>query len=330
MSETIEVQAEAAKPETKSLLAEYRGEKPPAAAWFSEAVAQIPARSTFSSGGVEVELLTWGEAGKPGLLFLHGNGAHADWWSFIAPFFAADYRCAAISWPGMGGSGWRAHYTIEQFAVDALRAIEVAALDRGPVKPLVVAHSFGGVPLIYLGAEHADRLTGGIMIDSFAPPPNRRPGWTTRGAPTRRYATIAEALARFRFAPEQDSAWPEIVDHIARRSLHEVPADAEGPAGWTWRFDPQLWANLERTGADAMVGRVGIPMALIFGEQSLLVRAETAASMQARLPDCPISIAIPGARHHIMVDEPIALIVALRVAIQGITALAGQGRAASA
>ena len=36
----------------------------------------------------KLEVLTWGEVGKPGLLFVHGNSAHADWWSFIAPFFA--------------------------------------------------------------------------------------------------------------------------------------------------------------------------------------------------------------------------------------------------
>ena len=39
--------------------------------------------------GAKVEVLAWGQRGKPGLMFLHGGAAHADWWSFIAPFFAA-------------------------------------------------------------------------------------------------------------------------------------------------------------------------------------------------------------------------------------------------
>ena len=303
-----------------SLLGRFNGARPPAAKWFTTALSNEPERSSFDSDGASIELLTWGELGKPGLLFLHGNGAHADWWSFIAPYFAADYRCAAISWSGMGGSGWRESYTIAQFADEALRAIEVAGLDRSAVKPIIIAHSFGGVPLIHIGARSPDRIAGGIMVDSFVPPPDRRPNWTSRGAPTRRYATLVEALARYRLAPEQDSQWPEIVDHIARGSLRYVERDENGSAGWTWRFDPQLWANMDRTGADKLVDHVAVPVALIFGEDSLLVRAETADAMRARLPNCPIAIAIPHAHHHIMVDQPIALISSLRIAAQAIAA----------
>ena len=50
----------------------------------------MPERSFVEVDGAGIELLTWGDQGKPGILFLHGNGAHADWWSFIAPFFARD------------------------------------------------------------------------------------------------------------------------------------------------------------------------------------------------------------------------------------------------
>lgn len=84
-------------------LARFRGETPEAPRWFQQAIAQAPERRRIPVSGAGIELLTWGEIGKPGLLFLHGNGAHADWWSFIAPFFAADWRVAAISWSGMGG-----------------------------------------------------------------------------------------------------------------------------------------------------------------------------------------------------------------------------------
>ena len=58
-----------------SLLAPFHGEPPPAPAWFKGAIAQAPERSTIAVDGANIELLTWGEIGKPGLLFLHGNGA---------------------------------------------------------------------------------------------------------------------------------------------------------------------------------------------------------------------------------------------------------------
>lgn len=305
-----------------SLLGRYKGERPPAAPWFTQALSVAPERSRFVSTGTEIELLTWGEVGKPGLLFLHGNGAHADWWSFIAPFFAEHYRCAAISWSGMGGSGWRDAYDLPTFALEVCDAITAAGLDRAPAKPVLIAHSFGGMPLMQTAASHADRIAGGVMVDSFVPPPERKPRWTTRGAPARRYPDLAEALARYRFAPEQDSDWPEIVDHIARTSLRWAEAEGDQPAGWTWKFDPALWASMDRSGVNALVEQVAVPIALIFGEQSLLVRAETTASMQARLPNCPIAMAVPHARHHIMVDQPIALVAALRVAVQAIARIA--------
>jgi pimeloyl-ACP methyl ester carboxylesterase len=304
-----------------SLLGRFGGRRPPAAAWFEQALTVAPQRSAIDVEGAAIELLVWGERGKPGLLFLHGNGAHADWWSFIAPFFAADYRCAAISWSGMGGSGWRPRYAIETFGQEVLAAIDAAELDRGGRKPVLIGHSFGGSPLMHVAANHGERIAAGIMLDSFVPRPNRKPGWITSGRPTRRYPELADALARYRFAPEQPSDWPEIVDHLARASLRHLPAEGDQPAGWTWRFDPNLWTTMDRSGIDALVERIEAPIALIYGEQSSLVSAELVAGMRDRLPNCPIAIAIPGARHHIMVDQPLALVAALRVAIPALHAL---------
>jgi len=312
---------EASPPEDASLLARFGGVRPPAAEWFAAVIADTPERATFEVDGAAIELLTWGARGKPGLLFLHGNGAHADWWSFIAPFFAKDYRCAAISWSGMGGSGWRQSYAIDTFGAEILGAIDAAGLDDGPVKPILIAHSFGGTPLMHVGAHHADRLAAGIMVDSFVPRPDRKPGWITSGRPTRRYPELAEALARYRFAPEQNSAWPEIVDHLARGSLRHAGAEGDQPAGWTWRFDPNLWTTMDRSGVDALVEQIKVPIALIYGEQSKLVSPETVEAMRRRLKCCPIASAIPGARHHIMVDQPLALVAALRVAIDALYAI---------
>ena len=70
-------------------LAAYHGQKPAAPAWFDEAIAHEPERTFVEVEGAKIEVLAWGERGKPGLMFLHGGAAHADWWSFIAPFFAA-------------------------------------------------------------------------------------------------------------------------------------------------------------------------------------------------------------------------------------------------
>ena len=88
-------------------LVPFAGARPPAPAWFEEALKVEPERASHQGAGVTIETLAWGERGMPGLLLLHGGSAHADWWSHLAPFFARTHRVVASSWSGMGGSGWR-------------------------------------------------------------------------------------------------------------------------------------------------------------------------------------------------------------------------------
>jgi pimeloyl-ACP methyl ester carboxylesterase len=298
-----------------TLLGRFRGERPPAAPWFETVLAIEPERSTFDVDGAAIELLTWGQVGKPGLLFLHGNAAHADWWSFIAPFFAADYRCAAITWSGMGRSDWRDQYAIPMFAKEALTAIEVAGLASAGEPPVVVAHSFGGFPTLYICAEHPEAITGAILVDSSppkkggGPPPRLAQGRTAHN----RYPSLEEGLRRFRFMPEQNSGRPELIDYMARHSLHEVPETPDAPAGWTWRFDPQFWNHFERGDlAEELVTRARAPIGMIYGELSALLTPERVAEMKAAIPDLRFATGLPNAHHHVMVDDPLALIDAIR------------------
>src|SRR5258708_2913740 len=64
-------------PEVQAPLAEYRGEPPPTPQWFKDAIAREPERVFVESLGSKLEVLTWCEGGEPGLLFVHGNSAHA-------------------------------------------------------------------------------------------------------------------------------------------------------------------------------------------------------------------------------------------------------------
>ena len=301
------------RPVSASLLGPFQGEKPPAPAWFDAALAIAPERSRLPVDGAEIELLTWGQVGKPGLLFLHGNGAHADWWSFIAPFFAQDWRVAAISWSGMGGSDWRPNYSAEIFAAEIFAAVAAAGLEAGGVKPILVGHSFGGFPTLYCAAEHADRLRGAILVDCSIQPPEKR--W--RGPPPRPeggnrvYATLPEALARFRLAPPQGCENLYIADHIARGSLKEV----EG--GWTWKFDPVIWQRFSMPDLGALLPRIACPAALMWGERSALMHDETLDYMLEQMPDAVLRLAIPDADHHVMVDQPLAFVAGLRGVLAG-------------
>jgi pimeloyl-ACP methyl ester carboxylesterase len=299
-------------PEFPPPLATFAGAVPPAPAWFAAAVAQQPERTAVPVEGVDIELLTWGERGRPGLLLLHGNGAHADWWAWTAPYFADTHRVAAISWSGMGGSGWRETYSGELFAREAFAGAEAAGLFEADVKPVFVGHSFGGFPMLLAAATAGERLAGVVSVDS----PVRRPEAQWRGPPQRHrpnnvYPTLEAALARFRFAPPQDCETPYIADHIARASLKRAPLEDGSGEGWTWRFDPFMWREFRMEERASFLTGARCPVALMWGDRSKLVTDDTAAYMRGLAPKGTPVVVIPDADHHVMVDQPLAFVAAL-------------------
>ena len=195
--------AAAPDPQLSAPLARFEGARPPAPAWFHRALDRAPARSLVEVAGCPIELLCWGERGAPGLLFLHGNGANADWWSFIAPFFARTHRVAAISWSGMGRSGWREAYTFDLLMAEALEGAQAAGLFETGA-PDVVAHSFGGAVGTVMAARAGERLRSMVILDAgVRPEAERWRGPPPRQGPHRVYPDLASALARFRLMPPQ-------------------------------------------------------------------------------------------------------------------------------
>lgn len=304
-----------ASPELRAPLARFRGDPPPAPEWFTQALALEPERGVVPTPRGGIEVLTWGEVGRPGLLLVHGTTAHADWWSFIAPYFAEQYRVTSMSLAGMGDSDWRERYSLDDFAADAEAVCRATGLDAGGRKPVYIGHSFGGGNVFYVASRHPDRLHSAILIDvAFRGPPRADPAGDAQGprplATIKAYPTLAEALARFRLSPLQPVAQPYILDYIARRSLKRVPlADGAGE-GWSWKFDPDMWLKFDRASLDAFFTSspaVDAPIAHIRGEFSLLRSMAGDA-----YPAAGLMIDIPDAHHHVMIDQPLALTVALR------------------
>ena len=314
-------------PEIQAPLAPFKGEAPPAPAWFEAAIAKEPQRSFVTSLGTQIEVLTWGEVGKPGLLLVHGNSAHADWWSFIAPYLAEDYRVVSMSLAGMGASDWRESYAFQDFAEDAEAVAKATGLYEGGRKPIYIGHSFGGSQVFYAASRYPERMHAAILVDTgFGGPPPREQeemarrmeqvrNIPTTDRPKRVYATLEAALARFRFMPPQAPGHLFVADFIARRSLKRAPLEDGSGEGWAWMFDPAMWNKLDRSAMNALVTegppKVEVPIAHIYGELSQVI-ARRHDGRANPLPKDMIEIAIPDSNHHVMVDQPLALIAALR------------------
>ncbi len=287
-----------------SPLGGLHGQRPPAPQWFTDAIGQAPERETIRVEGADIEALAWGRRGDPGLLLLHGFAAHADWWSFIAPFLAADgRRVAALSWSGMGASDWRDSYNLPQHGREALAVAEALGLNAAG-KPLVLGHSYGSFVALGMATMAGDRLSAVIAADGPLSGAVREPTNSTR-TEHRVYPTLEAALARFRFAPPQHCENLFVVDHIARHSLKAV----EG--GWTWKFDPELRTKMQYGDRTKLLAAPLCPVALMIGSRSKLMTPERLEFMRSAAPTAPW-IEIPDAGHHLMADQPLPLVAATR------------------
>jgi pimeloyl-ACP methyl ester carboxylesterase len=293
---------------TEGPLARFKGERVAGPAWFEQAIATTPEINWVDAAGARIRYLRWGDRKRPGLLLVHGNAAHAEWWSFIAPFLASDYNVAALDLSGMGESDYRREYTMELFVEEELAVARDAGMFDHEEPPVVIAHSFGGFVTMLTGALHGDKLAGTVIVDSPVNPPDRPGGPPRRELrPHRIYPTLGEALARFRLAPEQPCENDYIVDLVARRSLKQVGG------GWTWKFDPALWASRFSIGDTAeRLRSTKCRIAIMRGEMSVLMPHEVGEYMFNLLGRAAPMIEIPQARHHVMLDQPLAFVAALR------------------
>lgn len=305
MTENINLTHDAAAKEGP--LGPYRGAIPPAPAWFGRALDRKPEILSVTSDGARLNVLRWGDRAKPGLVLVHGNGAHAWWWAFLAPYLADDYNVAAFDLSGMGDSSWRDRYAMRFFAREIVDVAEAAGM-FGPAEPPVVAgHSFGGFATMMAASQYGARLAGAVLVDSPVNPPGRPGGPPDRAMrPHRIYPALEDALARFRLAPAQECENHYAIDYVARGSLKQV----EG--GWTWKFDPAIWQRFETGDTSEVLRSITCRTAIMRGDLSFLMPKEVSDYMFHLLGRSVPVIDVPEARHHVMLDQPLAFVAALR------------------
>ncbi len=280
-----------------------------APAWFQDALAAPRRERSVEVQGAPVRYFSWGEQGRPGIVFIHGGAAHAHWWSFVAPLFAHQWHAVALDLTGHGDSGRRDRYAHEIWAEEVMAVADDAGF---PGPPVVVGHSLGGLVAIQTAATYGDALAGAVIVDSPVRRPDPESQARARGQVFRNpgvYPDLETALARFKLVPPQPVEHPWIVDHVARYSLRQTDR------GWTWKFDPHLFTHTMISMRDQLQA-VKCRVALFRGELSAVVPADTAEYMYELLERNAPVVSIPEARHHLFLDQPIAFVAALRTLLR--------------
>ncbi|CAN5304323.1 alpha/beta hydrolase [soil metagenome] len=271
--------------------------------WFDQALARPFDRLDVVVDGARIAYRAWGKPDAPCVVLVHGGAAHSGWWDHVAPYISNDQRVVALDLSGHGDSDHREAYSLEQWAKEVMA---VAGAQASTAPPIVFGHSMGGFVALTAGMMFGTELLGVLAIDS----PVREMSAETRevharGGKTfgaRVYPTKDEIVARFRTVPPDASTLAYVCRHIAEQSVHEV----EG--GWTWKFDAKIFLRSYMEPAD--IAEVACHVALIRGERGIATTDLNREVIERLGGHVPISL-VPNSGHHIMLDQPIALIAAL-------------------
>ena len=270
--------------------------------WFDQALAAPSSHRVVRVHGAEVHYRLWGGGERTPVVLLHGSGANSSWWDHVAPHLASGSPVVAVDLSGHGESGRRERYDYAVWAEEVLSVLDHAGIARGAA---LVGHSFGGAVALFAHHRYSNSFESVTTVDS--PLRVMSPGdWKVKtdraSKPLRVYARQRDAIRAFRTVPAQPI--PEYVRrHVATRSVRQVEN------GWTWKFDPRVF---NRPQFDPGVLRpTTTPITLLRSECGSMSLA-TSDAMVRRLGGRAQQLTILGANHHVMFDQPIALIASLQ------------------
>ncbi|MBC7630111.1 alpha/beta hydrolase [Aeromicrobium sp.] len=272
-------------------------------AWFTDALAHSYDAREVVVDGHRVAYRAWGKSGHPVAVLVHGGAAHAGWWDHVAPHLAPTHRVVALDLTGHGDSDRRGTYSLEAWA-DEVMAVARAESDAPPV---LLGHSMGGFVVLTAAQRFGTSIRGVAAIDSPVREmsPEAR-AWLAAGAHVpgnKTYADRATILRRFRTLPADDASLPYVRSHLAEGSVRETDD------GWTWKFDPAIFLRSRMEPEE--LAEAACDVALIRGERGMASTDITDVVAQRLGRDIPVTV-IPDAGHHIMLDQPIALIAVLQ------------------
>ena len=278
---------------------------------FNKFISEPKSKHLIRVENANIFYQKWGDPNNPGIVLVHGSGAHSHWWDFVAPLLLDQFEVCALDLTGMGNSDHRENYTPETYGKEILAVAEDSGFfESRPCSPIICGHSLGGYMSIHAANLASELVKGVIMIDSPIRPPdfdysNHRGSGPIRKRKT--YPNEEAILDRFKLAPDQPIAFQFILDYIAKNSIQEING------GFEWKFDDTLfnklgYPNMPKNSAFGL----SCPLGYIYGENSALVTPNILKYMKSKFKEDTKVIEIKEAHHHVLLDRPIELAKAIK------------------
>lgn len=274
--------------------------------WFTSAIADAPSHHDISVNGRKVHYRAWGQAADPLIVLVHGGAANSSWWDHVGPHLSEHHRVVAIDLTGHGDSDHSDDYSLEEWA-EEVRSVALAESDQ---KPVIIGHSMGGFVALTAAREFGEQLHGVAVIDSpVREMPAESRAWFVnkmQEKPVRRAANREELVERFRTMPAEDGQLEYVRTNIAEQSVKEFSD------GWGWKFDRNIFMRSHMS--PDQLAEVNCEVALIRGERGMATLDITSDVLERLGGRAPVTLMLE-AGHHIMLDQPVALIAVLQTLV---------------
>ena len=144
--------------------------------WFRDALDKAPQDHFVAYQQTKLHYRQWRgpSADKPNIVLVHGGGAHARWYDFIAPLLTPYYNAISLDLPGMGDSGWLQEYNREIMAEAVINMIRDVGFKT---KPAIIGHSMGGMVSLMTSHLFPNELAALMMCDYYVRPPHAHEEW---------------------------------------------------------------------------------------------------------------------------------------------------------
>ncbi|MGO9454753.1 MAG: alpha/beta fold hydrolase [Candidatus Binataceae bacterium] len=259
----------------------------------------------FRANGLVLNCLDYGGEGKPPMLFIHGGSAHGHWWDFIAPAFIENFHVLALDQRGHGESEWPAQW--QYGSLDYVSDLEQVIDGWGLGAPVLIGHSMGAHNVLVYASRNSDKLRAMIAIDTPPDYSERSVEFlrTYADKPPRRFTSQEEAVRSFKVLPRETLAKKELLNHIARHTYRQLE-----DGSWTHKLDRrtlirepvQVWDQLSQIKCPALIVKI---------TKSPVLDIEAARRMVAIFSNGQLA-EIDDSYHHVMFDNPVALIATLK------------------
>jgi pimeloyl-ACP methyl ester carboxylesterase len=258
--------------------------------------------------GVSTSVLEGGDG--PPIVLLHGQGAFAQAWGPVIPDLVVSHRVVAPDLPGLGRSEVRTG-SLDAPGVLAWLGDLIAQTCAQP--PTLVGISLGGSLAARFAIQHADRVRQIVLVDSgslglIRPAPGalfalirylRRPSPATNER-LFRYVVADPERIRARMGDRWAAFQAYHIDRMSQPSVRGA--------------NRQLLMRIgNRRISPDQLGKIGVPVALIWGRNDRIMRFRIAEKASARFgwPLYPID----DCGHFSIADRPEAFLEALRAAM---------------